>query len=32
MIEAEIAKARKTKAEHSGEKAGTKRKIGFCVG
>jgi hypothetical protein len=32
MIEAEIAKARKAKAEHSGEKAGPKRRIGFCVG
>jgi hypothetical protein len=31
MIEAEIAKARKAKAEHSGEKAGPKRRIGFCV-
>ena len=32
MIEAEIAKARKAKAEHSGERAGPKRRIGFCVG
>jgi ATP-dependent 26S proteasome regulatory subunit len=32
MIEAEIAKARKAKAEHAGEEAGPKRKIGFCVG
>lgn len=32
MIEGEIAKARKAKAEHSGEKAGLKRRIGFCVG
>ncbi len=31
MIEAEIAKARKAKAEHSGEKAWPKRRIGFCV-
>jgi ATP-dependent 26S proteasome regulatory subunit len=30
MIEAEIAKARKAKAEHSGEKGGPKRRIGFC--
>ena len=30
MIEAEIAKARKAKAEHSGEKAWPKRRIGFC--
>jgi SpoVK/Ycf46/Vps4 family AAA+-type ATPase len=32
MIETEIAKARKAKAEHSGEKVGPKRRIGFCVG
>jgi hypothetical protein len=32
MTEAEITKARKSKAEHSGEKAGPKRRIGFCVG
>jgi hypothetical protein len=31
MIEAEIAKARKAKVEHSGEKAWPKRMIGFCV-
>jgi hypothetical protein len=31
MIEVEIAKARKAKAEHSREKAGPNRKIGFCV-
>ncbi len=31
MVEAEIAKARKAKAEHSGEKAGPKRRIGFCA-
>lgn len=30
IIEAEIAKARKVKAEHSGEKAGPKLRIGFC--
>ena len=30
MIEAEIAKAKKAKAEHSGEKTGPKRRIGFC--
>ena len=31
MIEAEIKKARKAKAEHSGEKRKEKRVIGFCV-
>jgi hypothetical protein len=30
MIEAEIAKARKAKAEHSGEKSKSRRRIGFC--
>ena len=29
MLEREIAKAKKAKAEHSGEKAGQKRRIGF---
>ena len=29
MLEAEIKKARKAKAEHSGEKEGAKRRIGF---
>ena len=29
MIEAEIKKARKAKAEHSGQRAGPKRRIGF---
>ncbi len=29
MVEREIAKAKKAKAEHSGEKAGPKRRIGF---
>ncbi len=29
MIEAEIAKVKKAKVEHSGEKEGTKRRIGF---
>jgi hypothetical protein len=29
MLEREIAKARKAKVEHSGEKAGLKRRIGF---
>jgi hypothetical protein len=29
MIEREIAKAWKAKAEHSGEKEGAKRRIGF---
>jgi SpoVK/Ycf46/Vps4 family AAA+-type ATPase len=32
VIEREIAKARKAKAEHSGEKEGPKRRIGFGVG
>ena len=32
MIEAEIAKARKAKAEHAGENAGPKRRIGFLPG
>jgi hypothetical protein len=32
MIETEIKKARKAKAEHSGEKAGPRRRIGFGVG
>jgi hypothetical protein len=32
MIEREIAKARKAKAEHSGEKAGPRRRIGFQWG
>ena len=31
LIEAEIKKAREAKAEHSGEKAGPRRRIGFCV-
>ena len=31
LIEAEITKARKAKAEHSGEKTGPKRRFGFCV-
>ena len=30
MLEREIAKVKKAKAEHSGEKDGTKRRIGFC--
>jgi hypothetical protein len=30
MIDAEIKKARKAKTEHSGKKAGPKRRIGFC--
>jgi hypothetical protein len=32
MLVREIAKARKAKAEHSGEKEGPKRRIGFGVG
>ena len=32
MLEREIRKAKKAKAEHAGEKAGQKRRrIGFCV-
>ncbi len=30
ILEREIAKAKKAKAEHSGEKVGPKRRIGFC--
>ena len=29
ILEREIAKVRKAKAEHSGEQQGTKRRIGF---
>jgi hypothetical protein len=32
MIEREIAKVKKAKAEHSGEKEGPKRRIGFQRG
>ena len=32
MLEWEIAKAKKAKAEHSGEKQVPKRRIGFQVG
>jgi ATP-dependent 26S proteasome regulatory subunit len=32
MIEAEIAKVRKAKAEHSGERKGARRRIGFQPG
>jgi SpoVK/Ycf46/Vps4 family AAA+-type ATPase len=32
MLEREIAKAKKAKAEHSGEKGKSRRRIGFCVG
>jgi len=32
MLEWEIAKAKKAKAEHSGEKGKNRRRIGFCVG
>ena len=33
ILEREIAKAKKAKAEHAGEKAGQKRRrIGFCAG
>jgi hypothetical protein len=31
MLEREIAKAKKAKEEHAGEKAGPKRRIGFCA-
>jgi hypothetical protein len=30
MLEREIAKVRKAKAEHAGKKEGPKRSIGFC--
>jgi hypothetical protein len=30
-IEAEIKKARKAKAQHSGERKGQRRRIGFCA-
>jgi hypothetical protein len=32
MVEREIATVKKAKAEHAGEKEGTKRRIGFGVG
>ena len=32
ILEREIAKAKKAKAEHSGEKSKSRRRIGFCVG
>jgi hypothetical protein len=32
MLEREIAKVKRAKAEHSGEKGRNRRKIGFCVG
>jgi ATP-dependent 26S proteasome regulatory subunit len=32
ILEREIAKAKKAKAEHSGEKRKSRRRIGFCVG
>jgi hypothetical protein len=31
MLEREIAKAKKAKAEHSGEKSKSGRRIGFCA-
>jgi hypothetical protein len=31
MLEREIRKVRKAKAEHAGEKGKNRRKIGFCV-
>ena len=32
MLESEIRKVRKAKAEHSGEKGKSRRRIGFCEG
>ena len=32
LLEREIAQAKKAKAEHSGEKGKSRRRIGFCVG
>jgi uncharacterized protein YdaU (DUF1376 family) len=32
MLEREIAKVKKAKAEHSGEKGKNRRRIGFCAG
>jgi hypothetical protein len=32
MLEWEIAKVKKAKAEHSGEKGKNRRRIGFCAG
>lgn len=31
MLERETAKVKKAKSKHSGKKAGSKRRIGFCV-
>ena len=31
MLEREIAKAKKAKAEHAGEKSKNRRRVGFCV-
>jgi hypothetical protein len=31
MLEREIGKVKKAKAEHSGEKGKSRRRIGFCV-
>jgi hypothetical protein len=31
MLEREIRKVKKAKAEHSGEKGKSRRRIGFCV-
>ena len=31
MLEREIRKAKKAKAEHAGEKGKSRRRIGFCV-
>ncbi len=31
MIEKEIAKVKKAKVEHAGERKGPKRRIGFCA-
>jgi hypothetical protein len=32
MVDAKIKKARKARAEHSGGKGKSRRRIGFCVG
>lgn len=32
MLERETAEVKKAKSEHSGKKAGSKRRNGFCVG
>jgi hypothetical protein len=32
MLEREITKVKKAKAEHAGEKGKSRRRIGFCAG